>query len=159
MAVGTVSSANDDVWQLIATNTPSSATSSTFSSISGYKKLMLVWSGNCSAADKFWMRFNGDSTAANYGGASALYGTANGSWNAGDAVIPLIGYVDSSTITTVACAVIDYANVDTPKLMQITGTRTTVGNGVYLGNAITSILVGASSGTFTGTLKLYGIAA
>jgi hypothetical protein len=159
MAVGTVSGVSDDVWQLISTNTPSAATSSVFSSISGYKKLMLVWSGNASANDKFWLRFNGDSTVANYGGSSALYAANSGSWSGGDAVIPFIGYVSDSAVASVACAVIDYANVDTPKLMQITGSRTTVGNGVYLGNAITSITVGISSGNFTGTLKLYGIAA
>lgn len=158
MAVGTVSGVADEVWQLIGTNTPSAATSSVFSSISGYKKLMLVFTGNRSAADYFWLRFNGDSTAANYGGASQMYATyAN--WDAGAGFIPFIGYRDDSTIATVACAVIDYVNVDTPKLMQITGTRTSVGSGVYLGNAITSITVGVSSGTFTGTLKLYGIAA
>lgn len=158
MAVGTVSSVEQDNWQLIATNTPSAASSSSFTSISGYKKLMLVFSGNRSDAEAFWIRFNGDTTAANYGGASALYATANGTWNAGNAYIPFIGYVDGSTTGTVACAVIDYVNVDTPKLMQITGTRTTVGNGVYLGNAITSILVSTNVGTFTGTLTLYGIA-
>ena len=121
MAVGTVSGVSDDVWQLIATNTASAVTTSTFSSISGYKKLMMVFTGNRSAADGFWMRFNSDTTVANYGGSSILWSTL-GSWSAGDSIIPLIGYSnDASTTATVAVAIIDYANVDTPKLIEIFG--------------------------------------
>ena len=158
MAVGTVSGASDDVWQLITTSSPSAVTTSTFSSISGYKKLMLTFSGNRSAADYFWLQFNSDTTVANYGGSSQMYYTY-GSWSAGSAYIPFLGYTADSTGATVSCAIIDYVNADSPKLIETTGSRTTVGGGIYLGNAITSITVGASSGTFTGTLKLYGIAA
>lgn len=158
MAVGTVSSINDDVWQLIATNTPSAATSSTFSSISGYKKLMVVFSGTRTDVDYFRLRFNGDTTVANYGGSAVLYSNL-GQWGGGNSYIPFVGYFDSPGTASVDAAIIDYANVDTPKLIQLYGSRTTVGNGVYLGNAITSIILSPNSGTFTGTIKLYGIAA
>ena len=69
MAVGTVSGTNpDDAWQLITTNTPSAAASSTFSSISGYKKLMLVFNKyTTSAAGPANVRFNSDSTNGNNG--------------------------------------------------------------------------------------------
>jgi hypothetical protein len=158
MAVGTVSSANDDVWQLISTATPSSAASSSFTSISGYKKLMVVFSGTMSGDYALNLTFNSDTTASNYGGASVLWSSL-GDWSNADARIPMFGYTGVGTTNVVSCAIIEYADVATPKIITIRGSKLTVGNGVYLGSAISSVTVAANSGTLTATIKLYGIAA
>lgn len=158
MAVGTVSGIDPtDNWQLIATNTPSAATSSTFSSISGYKKLMLVFSGSQSTGANMTLQFNGDTTASNYGGAQVLW-SGLGTYSAGAAFIPFTGYNDAINPQT-QYAIIDYANASTPKLFSVGGSKTTAGTGIYIGSAITSIVLAVSSGTITGTVYLYGIAA
>ncbi len=160
MAVGTVSSANDDVWQLIATNTPSAAASSSFTSISGYKKLMVVFSGTLNADGTLSMTFNSDTTASNYGGASVLWSSL-GDWSNADARIPMFGYTGVGTTNAISCAIIEYTDVATPKIITIRGSKLTVGNGVYLGSAITSISLapGGGASTMSATIKLYGIAA
>ena len=158
MAVGTVSSLEQDNWQLIATNTPSAAASSTFSSISGYKKLMLAFTLTQSTNDRMWMRFNGDTTVGNYGGAADMY-HSYGSWSSSEACIPIIGYVGEGAANSVGQYTIDNVNLSIPKTMSGAGSKASVMAGVYLGSAITSILVSPSSGTITGTIYLYGIAA
>jgi hypothetical protein len=159
MAVGTVSSVNDDVWQLIATNTPSAVTSSTFSGISGYKKLMLTYQiPTLSASTNLALRFNSDSTAGNYGSTAGLYTTAGGART--NSKIFLLGYaVDTEAYGYI---VIADANKTTPKWVEdIGGQQTGYGNGIYFGSSeISSILVLTdTTQTMTGTLKLYGIAA
>jgi hypothetical protein len=80
MAVGTISGIEpDDNWQLIATNTPSAAASTAFSSVSGYKKLILVYKGyTTSVAGPARLSFNSDTTAGNYSSVAdwGTYGTA-----------------------------------------------------------------------------------
>jgi hypothetical protein len=159
MAVGTVSSVDGDVWQLIATNTPSAVTSSTFSSISGYKKLMLTYQiPTLSASTNLNLRFNGDSTTGNYASTTALYTTAGGARS--NNRIPLLGYA----IDTEAYGYIVFTetNKTTPKWVEdIGGQQTGYGNGMYFGTSeISSILVFTdTTQTMTGTLKLYGVAA
>jgi hypothetical protein len=70
MATGTVSSITGDVWQQISTVTPTNgSTSATFSSISGYKTIMVVAQGIVPSAGEIpYLQFNGDSTAGNYQG-------------------------------------------------------------------------------------------
>jgi hypothetical protein len=159
MAVGTVSSVSDDVWQLIATNTPSAVTSSTFSSISGYKKLMLTYQiPTLSAGTNLALRFNSDSTAGNYASTTALYTSAGGARN--NSKLNLLGYaVDTEAYGYI---VIADANKTTPKWVEdIGGQQVGYGNGIYFGSSeISSILVFTDAAqTMTGTLKLYGIAA
>jgi hypothetical protein len=68
MATGTVSSVSGDVWQLISSVTPTNgATSVTFSSVSGYKTIMVAITGIVtSASEAMFLQFNGDTTAGDY---------------------------------------------------------------------------------------------
>lgn len=166
MAVGTVSGSTSDNWQLIATNTPSAASSSTFSSISGYKTLMLVYSGTFTASGngtntEFRLTFNSDTTLANYGGAQVLW-QGLGTYNGTNAYIPFIGYQENLSSTTgaiVQYGIINNANSNIPKIIELGGSRTTAATGIYIGNAITSITLAPGTGTITGNFYLYGIAA
>lgn len=159
MAVGTVSSVDGDVWQLIATNTPSAVTSSTFSNISGYKKLMLTYQiSTFSASTNLNLRFNNDSTTGNYGSTAGLYTSAGGA-RSNNRII-LLGYA----IDTEAYGHIVIADTDktTPKWVERTaGQQVGYGNGVYFGSSeVSSIIVNTdATQTMTGTLKLYGVAA
>jgi hypothetical protein len=158
MAVGTVSGVDNDVWQLIATNTPSAVASSTFSSISGYKKLMLTYQiSTMATADRISLQFNSDSTGGNYGSTAALY--ANNAGSRASNKLVLTGYNDAEAWGYVVIADTDKT---TPKWIERGGgMQTGYLNGVYFGSsAVSSILVFTdSTGTMTGTLKLYGIAA
>jgi hypothetical protein len=159
MAVGTVSGIDSEVWQLIATNTPSAVTSSTFSGISGYKKLMLTYQmPTLSASTNLSLRFNGDSTAGNYAATTGLYTTAGGARS--NNRLFLLGYaVDTEAYGYI---VITETNKTTPKWVEdIGGQQTGYGNGMYFGTSeISSILVLTdSTQTMTGTIKLYGVAA
>ena len=58
MAVGTVSGINEDSYQLIATNTTTSGSTTTFSSLDSYKKLILSWQGVTQSAGPMLMTFN-----------------------------------------------------------------------------------------------------
>lgn len=158
MAVGTVSSLEQDNWQLIATNTPSAAASSTFSTISGYKKLMLAFSLTQSANDRLWVRFNSDTTAGNYGGTAQMYSNY-ASWGNSESNIPIIGYTAEGSVPSVGQVTIENVNLSIPKIISGAGSKASILGGVYLGSAITSILVSPSSGNITGTIYLYGIAA
>jgi hypothetical protein len=67
MAVNTVSSISADTWQLISSSSPTSGTSVSFTSISGYKTLMLAFKGVTTAASSYMIvRLNNDSTAGDY---------------------------------------------------------------------------------------------
>jgi hypothetical protein len=165
MAVGTVSAIEQDNWQLITTNTPSAASSSTFSGISGYQKLMVVFSGTFTASGagtntEFRLTFNSDTTAGNYGGASVLW-SGLGSYSAGSAYIPFTGYTENlgASSPILQYGIINNANSNIPKKIELGGSRTTTGTGMYIGNAITSISLAPGTGTITGSFYLYGIAA
>ena len=63
MATSNVSAIDNDVWQLVATNSPTSGTTITFSGLTGYKKYMLIannLTGN--ATTTINITFNGSST-------------------------------------------------------------------------------------------------
>jgi len=157
MAVGTVSGVDNDVWQLIATNTPSGVTSTTFSSISGYKKLMITFQVTLSTADRMYVQFNGDSTANNYGMAAALYSNNNGARTSDR--LNLMAFADG---TANGYMVIADTDKTTPKWIErMGGNGTTGGNGLYFGtSAVSSASIATDNGyTITGTIKLYGIAA
>jgi hypothetical protein len=159
MAVGTVSGANlDEQWQLIATATPSSSAATVFSSISGYKKLMITYQATIgTSADRLMMQFNGDSTAGNYGMTVGLYGN-NSSVRSNDRFY-LMSYADTSAYGYIVIADTDKTS---PKWIErIGGYSTGYGNGVYFGtSAISSVSIVDDNGfVVTGTIKLYGIAA
>lgn len=158
MAVGTVSGIEpDDNWQLIATNTPSASASSTFSSISGYKKLMLVFkSYTTSATGPARLSFNSDTTAGNYSSVAdwGTYGTA-----AENTFIILGSYAYTSQIRT-GYVVINNVDKSLPHTVDGTAFDATILSGIYtIPNPITSLTITGPGGTITGTFYLYGIAA
>jgi hypothetical protein len=159
MAVGTVSGLNtDDPWQLISTATPSAATTTTFSSISGYKKLRIVYSltPTLDAVQGFYLQFNGDSTAGNYGSIAVMY-TSNNK-RAGDRIY-ISGYTEP--VASAGFATISDTDKTTPKtLTEFASMGASSASGIWLGSsAVTSVLFGLSGGTYTGTIYLYGVAA
>jgi hypothetical protein len=161
MAVGTVSSVSGDNWQLIATNTPTSGTSTSFTSLSGYRKFRLIWSAlTFGGSATAMLRFNSDSTNSYIGAASGYVASTSEGWSTA-AIIT--GYA-----STTHYGFIDIEDVDKtfPKKMQGVWDNQDLGvgdvlNGVYIGSsAITSIALLDSSGNTisSGTVYLYGLA-
>ena len=161
MATGTVSSLSGDNWQLVATNTPTSGTSTSFTSLTGYRKYRVIWSAlTFSGSAVAMLRFNSDSNN-NYIGAASGYGTSSSEgWStaaivAGTAGTTHYGFID-----------VEDADKTFPKKMQGAWDNQDIGvgdvlNGVYIGsNAITSITLLDSSGNTisSGTVYLYGLA-
>lgn len=154
MAVSNVSTINADNWQLITTNAITSGnTSSTFSSISGYKKLMIVGKDvHTGTADYLCMQFNSD-TANNYGSV-AINGTATQSQ------FTKFIYTASTSNYFNGYAIIEDVDTSAPK--RVTGyiSNSFSGGMWYSTSALTSILIFLNNGNSwdTGTFYLYGIA-
>ena len=163
MATGTVSSIAGDNWQTITTVTPTTGTTATFSSIAGYKTLMLAWSGvNLGTNGNLSITFNGSSTG--YASLTQVNGQNDYSYTKIELENPTYGA--GTTNHT------GYINITNPLATapKITNSLagSTGGGTVVLGNAmwnntaaITSIVVTSTtafSGTNTGTFTLYGIA-
>jgi hypothetical protein len=158
MAVGTVSTVEQDNWQLIATNSPSAASTTSFTSISGYKTLMVAYklTGLPDTTGLLYLRFNGDSTAGNYGANSWMQTTYFSRQNDR---IPLTGnFADANQAGYV---IINNTNSSIPKIINDAASMSGfLTRGVYIGNAVTSIEFAVSSpNSFSGTVYLYGIAA
>jgi hypothetical protein len=160
MAVGTVSGVNlDEAWQLIATNTPSAAASSTFSSLSGYKKFLVVYKSiTSSTGTVLGLRFNGDSTTGNYGGSAFHYASIIDN-NTNGALIT----AGSATTHYSGSATIDNSVQGFHLVTINSGYQVTIGSSTYIPTTpadITSIqFYPVAGGTITGTIYLYGIAA
>jgi hypothetical protein len=164
MAVGTVSTIEQDNWQLIASGSPTASSSSySFSSISGYKTLMIAFKKVVTSADTgLYARFNGDSTDRNYNSMVNGYSVTGDYKTDG---MSLTGYPQGATTGVTGYAVINYANSTTMfKTMQEGASY--VSNkyaGIWANNVdpISSIVIYTTGGTFTGsgTFYLYGIAA
>jgi hypothetical protein len=155
MAVGTVSGVDpQDNWQLIATNTPSSVTISSFTSISGYKRLMVVLKGVTSgSAGNIYLQFNSDTTSGNYAGVAELDSVYSFQQLS---AIPSTGY---STTTHSGYLVIEDVDKSIPHRVSGGGYTAAIINAIWFGaTPITQIDVKMSS-TFSGTIYLYGIAA
>lgn len=152
MAVSNVSTIDSENWQLIATNTPAgTSTSSTFSSLSGYRKYMVVWSGiSLASSEDFYARFNGSTS---FYGAGAWYGTncsMHYSW------IPLIGTYVSNV--RAGYFVVEDADKAIPHRVNGAGSSAISITGMHADlAAITSIAL-ISGANITGTIYLYGIA-
>ena len=152
MAVSNVSTVDSEVWQLITTTTITPSTASyNYTSISGYKTILIVGKNIVKAAANYnIVQFNGDTSAGAYamnaqsGSGTQFYVTGN---NAGPAAFGFIVYDVNKAV---------------PHRVGV-GYSTNAGseNQYYTDPiAITSILVAVSdSGTFTsGTIYVYGIA-
>lgn len=169
MAVSTVSSLSRDNWQLIATNSPTSGTSSSFTGLSGYKKYKLVWDSVIVSASSFYslvVNFNG-STTKYAAGTSVFNDNSEANNSVSDLRIPLYPYSYNDTRTN-GWLDIDNALEAIPKTVNgygygtNTGYFTRIEGGWYDTAAITSIAVSTWSGSATfssGTIRLYGIAA
>ena len=151
MATGTVSSVTGDVWQLIASNTPTtSPTEIVFSSISGYKTIMVVYKGiTTGGTSSLSFKCNADGTTGNYAG-----GNSTGTENA-------IILVNNSSSTRGGFAIVydvDKSIAHKVDVAVVTNVSTTQ---AYVNPVpITSITAYAAGQTFTGgTIYLYGIAA
>jgi hypothetical protein len=154
MAVSTVSTVDNETWQLISTNTPSAATSSTFTSLSGYKKYWIVWDITPSAGTTMKLTFNGD-TSAVYGGI-AIYQYTTTDWNLN--YIPIWAY-SAGALQQIGYTYINDADKSIPKVVDTYGSLVSVGKAIYNStSAITSMTITPATGTITGTIKLYGIA-
>ena len=161
MATGQVSSLTGDNWQLIATNTPTSGTSTSFTSLSGYNKFRLICSNLAfgGSADLL-CRFNSDSGSNYIGSASGWSSATSNAWSTAATL--------GGNSNTNHYAFIDIENVDKtfPKKIQGAWGDQANGygdviNGIYIGSsAITSISLQDSSGNTIsgGTVYLYGLA-
>jgi hypothetical protein len=160
MATSNVSAIDQDTWQLISSATPTaSASSHSFSSISGYKTLMLAYKKvGTGAAANLYLRFNGDSTDRGYSG------LANGYYDAGYFTTTGLGITGESTTENSGYVVINNANsTNMFKTIQEGASFVTNKYGlIWLNNtdAISSVVIHTSTSTFsgTGTFYLYGIA-
>jgi hypothetical protein len=158
MAVGTVSSSVvDNPWQLIATNTPTATTSSAFTSIAGYKKLMVVWKAlTTGTAVELYLRVNSNSTAGNYASRSSTYGQGDIESNS---LIALNGY---SRAQNTGMIVIENANQSTPHQISDFANQTsyTFYGAILLAEPITRIDISNNGSNFSsGTIELWGVAA
>ena len=147
MATGSVSALDQDTWQLVATNSPTSGTTSTFSSLSGYKKYMLVAEDITGTGGELRVTFNGSST--NYTSV-VPNGVANSKTF-------LIFTLNSSTNN--AYMIIDNVNNGGPKIANGVDHTAYLNYGIWhTTDSITSITVTRTNAYTGGTLKLYGIA-
>ena len=153
MAVSNVSTVDTDTWQLIATNTPSAASSSTFSSISGYKTLIVVWKLTHAASDYTRVVLNSETTGNNYGGTCFQGSTYTNNVNEIRVQTP------ADTLNT-GILFIENADKTIPKVFRSVSSGGQ-GSGTYItASAVTSIAVSCINGnTTSGTIYLYGIAA
>ena len=164
MAVGTVSSISDDVWQLISTTTLSSGTSATVATglAGAYKQLMLAYRGvTTNTSSNLLVTLNADSTSGNYG-VTAPWQTS---------------YTEVSNSAIVLTAYTGYTNHQAGYLKIDNANQTiphTVSGGGYVVNQIAGVYVpataatvnsieiktGNGTSTFTaGTVLIYGIPA
>lgn len=158
MAVGTVTGLEPaDNWQLIATNTVTSGSTTSFTGLSGYRKLMVTFKGvTLNASNWLYLRFNSDSTGGNYGSTVGLYTSAGGSRT--DNSILLNGYADTGMT---GYAVFNSTDKTTPKFLEDAGgSALGYSNGIYLGtSAITAVEVFSGAQYTAGSIAIYGIAA
>lgn len=173
MSVGSIGLPTTDNWILISSVTPSAATSVDFTSISGYKKLMVL-AMNCGFATASYplVRFNSDSTTDNYvhSAYSQQPNTGLDNLNANGRTSLLPFCQQTASTGWYFQTVIDSTDTTGVKIATINAGFTHSGNsGIYrtLNNtgfyrasaAITSVNIVSSSANFsaTGTIALYGV--
>jgi hypothetical protein len=146
MATGSVSALDQDTWQVVATNTPTSGTTSTFSGLSGYKKYMLVAENITGTSGELRVTFNGSSS--NY--INEIYVTANSKTY----IILALGSTSASAYMS-----IDNVNNGGPKVTFGIDYNAYEVYGMWNNpDPITSITVTRTQAYTGGTLTLYGIA-
>jgi len=163
MATSNVSALDQDTYQLIATNTTTSGTTSTFSSLSGYKEYLITWNGVSQSSDgSAYLQFNSD-TGTNYFGGVNL-GEYDGTFqNKSDRI-----RLNYSSLRTTQSGYISIKNVNNGAPKIVVGTlsghsennwQANINGGWLTTDAITSMVFTTGGGTFSaGSIKLYGIA-
>jgi hypothetical protein len=158
MAVGTVSGLNlDEQWQLIETQSPSAASAATFSSVSGYKRLMLVWKTTPSTGSFVYMSVNNNTTSNDY--------TSVVNWQAAalNKVLTTSITLDAQDHSGLHAGMVIIENVTQTMphiLTNFVNQRADAFYGLVINTApITRVDIYPSTGTFTGTVSIYGIAA
>ena len=155
-------------YEPIATTTLGSATSSvTFSSVSGYTDIILVFNGTPTGSAQSYLRVNGD-TNTNYSD-TYLYGDGSSTGSGRNATQNLMycGYLGASGANSVMTVhLMNYANSSTYKTFLSRGSLASAEVGTHVGlwrnsAAITSITFGVTSNNLnTGsTVTIYGIKA
>ena len=163
MATGSVSALDQDTWQLIATNTTTSGSTSTFSSLSGYKEYLITWNGVSQSSDgSAYLQFNSD-TGTNYFGGMNLGEIDTLFYNKSDRIKLIY-----PTLRTTLSGYISIKNVNNgaPKIVKgtLSGSgenswQQTIDGGWLTADAITSMVFTTGAGSFSaGSIKLYGIA-
>ena len=148
----------------LATTTFTADASITLSSIpAGYRDLILVYAGNASGTIETLLRFNSD-TGSNYPqvGMRALVPSAT-SGTSTESAIYTYGRVTAAQ-GSIIYQIMDYSATDKHKTVLVRGDasdHSTAATAARWANtaAINTIALTTASGTLTGTLSLYGIAA
>ena len=160
MSAGTVSTLAPNQYQLVGTSSPTSGTTVSFTSLSGYKSYLLTFEHMAfAAATNTRVRFNSDSTNGKYVGIAV--GTT--SIERGDDAAILV-FTSQAAAGNSAFLTIENALQTAPKYIDGATTQND-GNallikGMYFStSAITSIDIVAGNTFSSGTINLYGIAA
>lgn len=157
MAVGTVSSVNDEVWQLISSQTASTSAAITFSSLSGYKKYMVIWKNVVSPSAILRLKVNNDNTGGNYASNAQYVGDGNAQVH--QTHINLDGIADTLHSGLI---VIEEADKSMPHRISNFASylSSAATHAILNANPITRIDLYLSTGNLTsGTIALYGVAA
>lgn len=157
MAVGTVSTVEQDNWQLIGTSTPSGTAAATFTSIAGYKRLMLVWKKlTCSSNNWLFAKVNNDNTAGNYS-SHVGYPGSNDYWSQTELVL------SGSTFTNFSgMMIIENANQSIPheiSRFSINFGYSYADPAILASDPITRLDIYMGANFTGGTVYLYGIPA
>jgi hypothetical protein len=157
MAVGTVSGIEqENNWQLISTNTPTSGTATTFTSISGYKRLMVVWKALTTGTSQWlYLKVNDNTTAGNYASHTGYPGVND---NSASTTIILNGHTRAINS---GMLIIENANQSTPHetSLSIDYGYSYADPSILLADPITRVDIWISASSFTGgTVQLWGIA-
>ena len=154
MATGLVSGiAPGDAWQLIQSTVNSSASNITFTGITGYKKLLIVFSGGANGGSAGNAYVNISANGTYYGGSSVL--RVNSNWQDGTGgYIPIASYYSDVQ----GYCTIDNADQNGPHLIDVKGTGG-IGGGAFTGPAISQLTVQHDySFSSTSRAYLYGLA-
>jgi hypothetical protein len=158
MATSSVSALDQDTWQLVATNTPTTGSSTTFSSLSGYKRYMLAFD-NLANSSGGGMNMTFNSASTKYYGGTAIHGQAT--YQTDFSYIHL--YYNASGLR--GTLTIDNVNNGGPKIVdgvlmsQANNSEICFVRGGWLTtDTITSISINCGGTYSSGTVKLYGIA-
>ena len=152
---------------LATTTLGASASSVTFSSISGsYRDLVLIFNGSTSTSDQYLLRLNGD-TGSNYSWVQ-MGGDSGGTFSSSTTTTGIrVGYFATSTAEdNFQISVMDYSATDKHKTALVRTNSNAAAVRAIAGrwantSAVTSLTIVLASGSFDAgaTFSLYGIEA